>query len=152
MAQVKAGEETEFVYEIRAEFTEASQTGFDAVRISTPSKAEFKSLEMGDPAAAAVPDSVVEEALGFAVYLPRPITSDGDDRLRLRLETTLYDAAVEVTAEAFGRNGETLPQTVDPGDASPELGTDQLRVLVTSSSLDHVLGGVTVQPLAFTPQ
>ena len=109
-------------------------------------------LEMGDPPAAVVPDSVVDDALGFAVFLPRPIEPSGDDRLRVRLGTTLYDAAAAVSAEAFGRSGESLPQQVEPGDASAEVGTDQLRVLVVATSLENVLGEVAVEPRAFTPQ
>ena len=152
VAQVRAGEETEFIYDIRAEFTDAAQTGFDAVRISTPSVVDFIGLEMGDPPTPADPDSVVEDALGFSLFLPRTIDPAGDDRLRVRLETTVYDAAAEVSAEVFGRSGDNLPQRVEAGDASAEVGTDQQRVLALSSSLDNVLGDVRVQPRAFTPQ
>ena len=150
VAQVPAGEETEFVYDLRAEFTDAAQIGFDAVRVLIPSA--FKELEMGDPPAVVVPDSVVEEVSGFSVFLPRPIDGTGDDRLRIRLQATLYDAAAEVSAEAFGRDGATLPQEVESGDASAEVGTNQLRVLAISSSLEKVLGGVQVKPAVLTPQ
>ena len=57
-----------------------------------------------------------------------------------------------MSAEAFGRGGGTLPQAVEPGDASAEIRTDQLRVLVLSSSLDNVLSRVAAQPRVFTPQ
>ena len=152
VAQVSAGEQTEFIYEMRAEFSGAAQSGFDAVRVSTPSKALFLGLEMGDPLTAAAADSVVEEDLGFAVYLPRRIDATSDNCLRLRLQTSLYDAATEVVAEAFERSGESLPQAVEPGDATAEVGTNQLRVLVSPSSLDKVLGAVVVKPRALTPQ
>ena len=152
VAQVGAGEETEFIYEIRADFSGSQQAGFDAVRVATPSQARFLELEMGNPPDPAVPDSVVHGDQGFVVYLPRPIDSTGDGRVRLRLETTVYDAAAELLGEAFGRDDEGLPQAVEPGDATPEVGTDQLRVLARSSSLDQVLGRVSAQPPAFTPQ
>ena len=152
VAQMPAGVPTELVYDLVAEFTAASQSGFDAVRFLTPSKARFLELEMGDPLAPAVPDSVVEEDLGFALYLPRPIVADGGQRLRVRLETTMYDAAGEMGAGAFKRSGGSLPQRVDPGDVSAELGTNQLRVLAVATSLGKVLGDVDVQPRAVTPQ
>ena len=136
---------------MKTEFTEASQSGFDAVRFLTPSKAQFLELEMGEPLTPAVPDSVVEEDLGFALYLPRPIVSDGDQRLRVRLETTMYDAAGEMGA-AFKRSGGSLAQRVDPGDVSAEVGTNQLRMLAVASSLKKVLGNVDAQPRAVTPQ
>ena len=152
VAQLPVGEPTELVYDIKAEFTAATQSGFDAVRFLTPSKGQSIELKMGEPLAPAVPDSVVEEDLGFALYLPRPIVADGDQRLRVRLVTTLYDAAGEMGAEAFERAGDSLPQQVDPGDVSDEVGTNQLRVLAVASTLGKVLGRVDVQPRAMTPQ
>ena len=152
VAQVQAGAPTELVCDVEAEFTEASQSGFDAVRFLTPSKARFLGLEMGEPLAPAKPDSVVEEESGFALYLPRPIAADGDLRLRVRLETSVFDAAGELGAEAFARASESLPQGVDPGDVSDELGTNKMRLLAFSSSLGKVLGDVDVRPSAVTPQ
>ena len=107
---------------------------------------------MGDPPAVALPDSVVDEAQGLAVYLPRRIDSAGDDRLRLRLQITLYDAAADLPADAFERSGDSLPQGVEAGNASDDVGTDQLRVLALPASLGGVLGPVRAQPRAFTPQ
>ena len=107
---------------------------------------------MGDPPAVVLPDSVVDEAPGLAVYLPRRIDSAGDDRLRLRLRATLYDAAADLPAEAFERGGDFLPQGVEAGDASSAVGTDQLRVLALPASLGEVLGPAQAQPRTFTPQ
>ena len=52
----------------------------------------------------------------------------------------------------FNRAASDLPQTVEGGDASAELGTDQLRVVATGSSLGEILADAQVQPAAFTPQ
>jgi len=41
---------------------------------------------------------------------------------------------------------------VEAGDASEELGTDQLRVVATGPSLGLVLADVEVHPAVFTPQ
>ena len=150
IAQVPVGEPTQLVYDIAADFTEADQTGFDAVRLLTPSKARFLELEMGDPLAPAEPDSVVEEEQGFAVFLPRPIAADGDLRLRLRLETSIFDAAGVMGAEAFMREGAVLPQRVEAGDVSDELGTDQLRVLAESTG--DLIEDLAVRPPVVTPQ
>ena len=51
VAQVTAGELTEFVYEMGAIFSATGQPGFDAVRLFAPTPIEFLSLEMGDPLA-----------------------------------------------------------------------------------------------------
>ena len=151
MAQVPAGELTEFVYDMGGEFFEG-QSGFDAVRVSTSPGGGFLALEMGEPLAEAEPDSVVADDRGFAVYLPRRIGLDGDQRLRLRLQTTIYDAADVVAAEVFDRLGELLPQAVEPGDVSGDIGTDQLRVLAVTSSLGNVLGELNAGRRVLTPQ
>ena len=150
IAQVPAGEPTHMVYDMLAEFAHAEQAGFNAVRISVPGEARFLELDMGEPLVPVIPDSVVHEALGFTVYLPRPIEADGDRHLRLRLVTTIYDAAAEIGAEAFDRDGDFLPQSVEPGDASAEIGTNQLLVL--STDIGDLLAGVTVEPGTVTPQ
>ena len=152
MAHVPAGELTEFVYEVGAEFTEAGQSGFDAVRVATSPEGGFLGLEMGDPLRETVPDSVVENDVGFAVYLPRRIGADSDQRLRLRMESTIYDAAGEVAGEVFDRIGAFLPQAVEPGDVSADVGTNQLRVLAAAATLGDVLREVEVSPRSFTPQ
>ena len=151
VAQVKAGEPIEIVYDLAAEF-DGEQSGFDAIRLQAPSKARLLALEMGDPPEPADPDSVLEDAEELTVYLPRPIEPSGDSRLRLHLETTVYDAAGEVRAEVFERVGDSLPQVVEPGDASDDLGTSQVRMLVESGSLATVLGEVEAMPAAFSPQ
>ena len=92
----------------------------------------------------------MEEATGFVVYLPRPIESTGDQHLRVQMETTVYDAAGEVRAEAFDRLGDFIPQPVEPGDAGDEVSTNQLLML--STNIGNLLGGVSVEPQAITPQ
>ena len=150
--QVSAGEPTEFVLGLRAEFSDAGQQGFDAVRLSLPSTGQVLELEMGDPLASVEPDSIVNEGSELAIYLPQMIGPDTSDELRLRLETTVYGASDQLRAEVFARQGDSLPQSVEGGDASDELGTDQLRVLVSSRSLESLLSDVVITPAVFTPQ
>ena len=150
--QVPAGTLTEFILDLRAEFSDAGQQGFDAVRLGLPSTGRVLELEMGDPLATVEPDSIVDEGDELAVYLPQMIGPDTNDELRLRLETTVYGASDQLRAEVFSRGGDSLPQSVEGGDASDELGTDQLRVLVSSGSLESVLSDVVITPAVFTPQ
>lgn len=151
--QVRAGEMTEFVFELGAEFSGGAQSGFDAVRIFPPAGGgEFRSLEMGFPLTPVAPDEVVSEAQGFSVYLPRRMSQDGDRRLRLRLASAVYGASGEFRAEVFERVSASLPQRVEAGDVSLEIKTNQLRVMAIESSLGAVLEAVEVQPSVFTPQ
>ena len=145
-----AGDRVELVCDIGARFTEDAQTGFDAVRVFTPAEGVLRGLEMGTPWQDATPDSVVAEAGGFVVYLPQPIQRDGVKRLRLRLETALYNAAGEIVAEVFARGQADFPQLVVAGDVSEEMGTNQLRIVATAQG--SVLAAMKVEPNAFTPQ
>lgn len=151
IAQVPIGEPIEFAYAIKGEFA-AGQAGFDAVRVSTPAPSFFKELALGQPAIPVSPDSVVGEARGFVVYLPQVIGSQGESSLFLKLETSLYGAAGTFAAEVFRRQGAGFPQQVQGGNASDDIGTDQIRVLALASSLGSVLSGVEVRPATITPQ
>jgi len=150
LAQVPAGVKTELVCDLRAEFADSTQQGFDAVRLLLPS--EFLGLEMGQPPIAVEPDNVVVEPEGLVIYLPQPVRSGGIRTLRLRLATTLYSAASELQAEVFARADARLPQLVEAGDASQALDTNQLQIVTTDQSLGSVLADMQVQPPAFTPQ
>ena len=152
VAQVTAGEPTELIYEMQAEFSETAQPGFDAIRLNTSEDGDFLDLQIGDPPVGVEPDSVVMEGGGFAVYLPQRIDANGESRIRLRLSTSIYDAAGEVRGEVFDRVSDTLPQEVEPGDVSDEVSTNQLRVVAVESSLGKLLSDVEVRPRALTPQ
>jgi hypothetical protein len=152
LVQVQAGEPTDFLYDIRADFAAKDQVGFDAVRLLTPASAAFRGLEMGEPLVPVTPDSVVAEARGFVVYLPQRVSQAEGKRVRLQLETAVYGASEELGAEVFERTVPSLLQGVEAGDASPELGTDQLRVVASGASLLAVLGKVEARPPVITPQ
>lgn len=150
--QVAAGEVTEFLLDLRAEFSGTGQTGFDAVRLGLPSAGKLLGLQIGEPLTVVEPDSVVDEDGDLVVYLPQPLGPDAENKLRLRLETAVYGASDQFRAEVFDRRSSSLPQGVEDGDASEELGTDQLRVLVESGTLKSVLSEVAMAPATFTPQ
>ena len=150
LTKVLAGERTEFVYDLVAEFS-GEKPGFDAVRLFTPSEAEFLSLQMGDPLLEAVPEEVVEEESGFTLYLPRRVAA-GEPPMRIELATALYGASGTFGGEVFERGGEGLPQTIEAGDVSDAVGTNRMQVVAFTSSLGGVVGAVEVDPPVFTPQ
>ena len=152
VTQVPAGRSSEFALDLRAEFSAASQTGFDAIRLEMPSSGAILGIEIGDPLTPVAPDSIIEEDRDIVIYLPQPLGPDADDRLRIRLETAVFRASDHLQAEVFNRHSDLLPQGVEGGDASEELGTNQLRILVEPGSLKSVISDVSVTPATFTPQ
>ena len=143
VALLPVGERTELFYEIGTEFV-AGQAGFDGVRVLAPATAEFLSLEMGNPLqpVPVEPADVVSEERGFIVYLPRPLRPDGDQRLRLRLATALYNASGTLRAEVFRREQAGLPQEVESGDVSDEMGTNPV-----AHGRSRVVAGICFAPV-----
>lgn len=152
LVQAEPGERIELVCEIRAEFSGVGQSGFDAVRLLTPSASTFLELLMGDPLVPVEPDSLTIEANGFVVFLPQAVQQSSDDHFRVRFATALFGVADQINAEVFERAGDSLPQGVEGGDVSDEIGTNQLRIVAQSGSVSSVLGQLAIQPAVFTPQ
>ena len=160
---VPAGEPTEFLYDLAAEF-DSWDPGFDAVRIIAPSNARLLGVQLGDelrtldlelgqetPAPDCGCATWLPEPAGFIIYLPQRMGPVGERRLRLRLETAVFGITGEIAADAVESTGTALPQAVEPGDVSEEMSTNQLRVLTQASSLSS-LGAVEVSPTIMTPQ
>ena len=131
--------------------SEVERPGFDAVRVTAPGQAEFRSLEMGDPRVEVDPDDVIAEASGFTVLLPRSVKED-EPPLRIRLATALYGASGTFGGEVFERSSDVLPQAIEPGDAGEDVGTNRLQMVAFPSSLGDVLGSMVIEPPVFTPQ
>jgi len=149
-ARVEAGEDTTFVYALRASFDSPKQVGFDALRIITPTKPKFQGLWMGKPLRRAEPYSVVEEDGYLEVYLPRKVTRN-DDPVQVAFRTAVLAYGTRFLGEVWdSKREDLLPQNVVPGDAVDEIKTNQLQVFVTEASL-KVLTGVTVKPEVITP-
>lgn len=150
--KVKAGEQTEFIYAIKAEFANASRTGFDALQVLAPAAGSFQWLEMGNPLQRVEPDSVISTTNGFTLFLPQRISPQGHQHLRIGLESALYGEAGEFGGEAFERDKKNILQQVEGGNVSDDLGSDQLLIVASIISAEGVLGQVLANPRIFTPQ
>ena len=148
--KVEAGRDTTFLCALRAHFVSSQQTGFDAVRIFTPSKPDFKMLWMGKPLEEKEPVSVVEGDGYLELILPSKVTRN-DDLVQVAFRTAVLSYGTSFFAEVWDSEREDLlPQTVISGDAVDEIGTNGLQVFATATSL-KVLTGVTVRPEVITP-
>ena len=147
-----AGVDTTFVYDFLAGFGPRGRLGFNVVRISTHADAQFTKLEIGDPLVEVVPDSVRSEAGELVVYFPSNKVSrtSGSERVRVQFRTKLLDFSTHFLAEVAELDGENLPQSVDPGNASEELDSDDIRVFVDTPSLD-VISSLDLSTSVLTP-
>ena len=150
--EVPAGRDTTFIYDLLARFGAAGQQGFDAIQLHTVAEAELVKLEIGQPLAEIVPDSVRFAAGVLTVYFPshKVVRAAGEEHLRLTFRTALLDFTTHFLGEVFELAGDNLPQSIDPGDASAALHSDDIRAFATGTSLT-VLSELALTPAVLTP-
>jgi hypothetical protein len=137
VAYVPAGQDTVFTYDLRASFSSASQPGFDAIRLLTPSAAEFVGLEMGEPLIPVEPDSLRQATHELVVYFPsHRVNRDANQPIRILFRGAVLSFSSYFTAEVFASEGETLPQSIDPGDANSAVSTDGIQVFSSIEKLE----------------
>ncbi len=151
LTEVILGQESDFVYDLQADFSQADVAGFDILRIRTGSRTRFGSLEMGEPLVPIEPELVVEEEDGLLVRLPARITRDDNPRLRLLFSTTLFSFATTFEGEVLDSERNVLPQPVVAGDVSEALSTNSLRVLGAADAAPDVVQDLSFSTPVLTP-
>ncbi len=151
IVQAPLGEPVTLTYDIRADFTSASQSGFTALRLHTPEAVELQRFQMGDPLQDVVPDSIDIDSSQLVVYFPsNPITSDSKPPIRLIFSTRVFNFQTPMEGEVFHIGGENLPQSINSGDASPLVSTNSLQVFGPLEKL-KVLSSLELASPVVTP-
>ncbi len=151
ITEVELGQQTEFVYEIRAEFGAGTKLGFDALRIHTGSKAIFRSLEMGSPFATVNPAQVIEGKDSLIIRLSEKISRTNNAPIRVVFASEVFELAATFAGEIFNANSESLPQPIEPGDASETIATSSLQVLGAASKSPDFIQSLTLSTPVLTP-
>ncbi len=143
VAEVNMGEQTDFLYEIKAQFG-LGEPGFDALRINTGSeKAEFKGLTVDG--VAVDPIRAERDGSTIVVELADRVTRTRNPNIQVHFAAEVFDFARTFTGEVYNVGSADLPQPVEGGDASEEVSTNGLRVLASSDEAPDL-----VQNLAFS--
>lgn len=150
LVEVPLGEAAEFAYDIRGEFA-GEGTGFDALRIRTGTRAAFTRLEMGDSPRAVEPIEIVEGDEELTVVLPERIGPGHAEGARVVFAADVFSLAWTFSGEVYNAGVDALPQPVEPGDASAELGTNSLRVLGMAGQSDGPVVGLDFSTRVLTP-
>ena len=148
-AEAELGQMTDFVYELAAVFEGPGQTGFDALRIRTGSRANFKSLALGGMAVE--PQEVMGDGEGLTIVLPERMTRDNNQPMRLVFGAKVFDLATSFEGEIFDLQEETLPQPILAGDASEEISTNSLRVLSNGAQSPSLVQQLEFSSPVLTP-
>ena len=149
--EVGLGQQTEFAYQLRAEFGGGGAPGFDALRIRTGNRASFRRLEMGSPLATVEPAAVTEEEDGLVVQLPQRVTHSNNPPIRVVFASEVFEFAATFESEIFTADSETLPQAVQPGDATDAVSTNSLRVLGAAADQPDFIQSITLSSPVLTP-
>ncbi len=151
VAEVPLGDSVTLTYDVRAGFTSADQVGFNAIRLQTPEAVDFQRFEMGESLTAVEPDSVVVSDEELIVYFPSyPITQDANAPLRLTFGTRVFNYNTVFEGEVFEIGGENLAQSIDGGDATPLVSTNDLQIFTPLDRL-QVLSGLELGAGVVTP-
>jgi len=151
IVEVPLGEPVTLTYDVRADFSASSQTGFSAIRLRTPEAVDFQRFEMGDPLAEVEPDSLIINRRELLVYFPsNPIRPGSHPLIRLTFATRVFNFNTLMEGEVFDPDGDNLPQSIDAGDASPLVSTNDLQILAPLGRL-QVLSGVELGSRILTP-
>ena len=151
VVEVPLGELVTLTYDVRAEFSSSSQTGFNAIRLRTPEAVEFQRFEMGEPLADVQPDSMIVSDESLAVYFPsNPVAQASNTPIRLTFGTRVFNYNTLFEGEVFQIGGENLPQSIAGGDASGLVSTNDLRVFAPLDKLE-VLSELSLGSTVLTP-
>ena len=148
--EVALGQQTEFIYQVRAEFNGNTAPGFNALRIHTGSRAAFRSLEMGTPFAPVNPVAITEDD-GLTIQLPQRVTSTNNAPIRVTFATAIFEFASTFTGEIFAADSELLPQPILAGDAAEAVSTNSLRVLGANDETPDFIQSLALSTPVLTP-
>ena len=148
--EVDLGEMTDFTYDIRADF-EATERGFDALRIRTGGQIQLRTLEMGSPPTPVEPLRIDSEEGGLVILLPERVTADNNAPLRVVFAADVFVFATTFEGEVLDTAGKGLPQPVGSGDVTDAVSTNSLRVLVSEGERPHPIQDLRLSTPVLTP-
>jgi hypothetical protein len=152
LASIDGGQEVLFAYDVRATISDASQNGFDALRIDTPTPARFIGLQMGEPLADVAPDEIRENGDNLeVVFTSNRVSFDNNVPLRVLFEGSTVVFGTIFTGTVWDTQSEILGQPVLEGDANFNVSTNSLRVALSQKSVGEIVRGVEFNPPIFTP-
>ena len=152
LASIDGGQEVLFAYDVRATISDASQNGFDALRIDTPTPARFIGLQMGEPLADVAPDEIRENGDNLeGIFTSNRVSFDNNVPLRVLFEGSTVVFGTIFTGTVWDTQSEILGQPVLEGDANFNVNTNSLRVALSQKSVGEIVRAVEFNPPVFTP-
>ena len=151
LVQVDPGLDTVFVYDLRLVIG-SQRPGVDGFVLDVPTGARLLDLEIDGGIAVADADYTldVSQPRQFGIYFPERLTSDTSIRLTYR--AAVYSSSVFLGGQVVNLDPDamTLPQSIESGDAVPEVTTNSIQIVSSRQRL-QALGELSVTPPVITP-
>jgi hypothetical protein len=145
--RVRGGDPTTFTYAVRPRI-EGRDTGFDALEVMTPSRVTaIRDLRVGDVAVKDFSQRIEDDR--FVIFFPNQRVVKNGTLLTLSFDCRVVIYGTSFTGKVFDSKTIELPQEIVPGDATPDLDTDDLSVAVSLE--EAVVAIVDISPNPFTP-
>ncbi len=152
LPSIDGGEEVLFAYDIRATILQPTENGFDALRIDTPTPAEFVELQMGSPLQTVQPNNVMATDNSLEItFTDNRIDFDNNVPMRVLFRGSAVVFGTIFTGTVWDTQSDILGQPVLEGDANFDVSTNSLRVALTQESVGEIVRGVAFTPPVFTP-
>ena len=151
VVEVPLGVDTLFAYDIRTVTGSVQRPGFDGIELDVPAGARLVGLSGAEGELLEGTDFTQESEAGrLRVVLAEPLTEDA--ALRLRLRSAVYQASVFIEGRIFNsvNQGSGLPQSIESGDASAAVGSNDIQVVATRIK-SRVIDDLVVSVGAITP-
>ena len=143
---VIAGETTSFTYHMRPRILD-DDAGFDAVELSTPTRARLSELTVGGTPIEDFTSEATDSLL--TVRFPNhPVVKDGV-LVELKFAAKVIEFGTLFSSRVFASQSAELAQDVLPGDASVDLNTNHFSVELELDGT--ILGDLAIAPNPFTP-
>ena len=151
VVEVPLGVDTLFNYDIRTVLGAGDRPGFDGIELDVPSGARFVSLERAGLTLAEGVDFFHQTAAGrLRVTFAEPIVEDAAVRLSFR--SAIYQASLFLEGRIINSDDQvaSLPQSIESGDASAEVGSNGIQVVATEIKA-KVIGSLQLSTPVITP-
>ena len=144
--EVPLGIEQPFAYDIRT--VGGARAGFDGIELDLPPAARFTSLDIDNTTVAEGEDFALAIEDGrFLFTFPKAFVEDKN--IRVRFTSAVFQSSVFVEGRLFSSGAGSLPQSIEAGNARPDITSDRIQVVASDTRL-RVLGAVELSSRVVT--
>ena len=144
--EVPLGIEQPFAYDIRT--VGGARAGFDGIELDLPPAARFTGLDIDGTTVAEGEDFALAIEDGrFLFTFPKAFVEDKN--IRVRFTSAVFQSSVFVEGRLFSSAAGSLPQSIEAGNARPDITSDRIQVVASDTRL-RVLGAVELSSRVVT--